>query len=275
MIETDVFICPKCGKDLWAEGKSYYCENNHCYDVSRHGYVNLLLSNQKNSLIPGDNAEMISARVKVMNANYYKSLADAIIYLMRNENKECIVDAGCGVGYISKRLKDEFSDTIVVGTDISKSAIEQASKKFKGAIYAVASSKRLPVKSNCADAIVCAFAPIYGDEFLRVSKDNGFLFHVVPGRNHLRKLKEFLYGEVFFRENEMEPIGIKGYDFLDKILIKDTFCGDKEIIKSLIKMTPYYYHTSKEKLEKLEEIDEFETNLEFDLRVYKRGYERY
>ena len=268
MQKTDKFICPKCGEKLTLDGKSYYCNNRHCYDVSKGGYVNLLLPNQKNSLLPGDNKEMAVARVQVMKKGYYKALADAIIYVLKNENPTLILDAGCGVGYIADRLKTELTDTEVIGTDISKVAIEQACKKFGEAVYAVCSSIRLPLENNSVSAIVCAFAPVYKEEFSRVLNDNGLLFRVVPAKNHLMKLKAFLYDNP--RENEMDEIEIEGFTYLDTILVKDEFFASGEEIKSLVKMTPYYYHTKIEDLEKLDDIDEFNTNTEFELRIYKK-----
>ena len=33
--------CPKCFKPLNKENNSYKCQNNHCYDISKEGYINL------------------------------------------------------------------------------------------------------------------------------------------------------------------------------------------------------------------------------------------
>ena len=52
--------------------------------------------------------------------------------------------------------------------------------------------------------------------------------------------------------------------------ITDEFTGDAETVTDVIKMTPYYYHTPKEKLEKLSEIDEFAFHTEFDVLIYKK-----
>lgn len=260
--------CPVCGETLVLEGRSVYCINRHCFDVARSGYVNLMLPNQKNSDVPGDNKEMTDARVSVMKKGYYKALADFICYYLRNENPEVVLDAGCGVGYITQRVKEEFEDSEVIGTDISKSAIEQASKKFKGPNYVVASSIRLPVNDEFCAALICAFAPVYASEFCRVLKNGGLFLRVVPSKKHLWELKEYLYETP--RENEEEELYIDGFEFLDKVTITDEFTGDAETVTDVIKMTPYYYHTPKEKLEKLSEIDEFAFHTEFDVLIYKK-----
>lgn len=39
-------ICPVCKEKLVRENKTYKCINNHCFDMAKQGYLNLLLSNQ-------------------------------------------------------------------------------------------------------------------------------------------------------------------------------------------------------------------------------------
>ena len=48
----DLFICPKCKEKLTQRGGSLYCLNNHCFDIAKEGYVNLMLANDKHSLNP-------------------------------------------------------------------------------------------------------------------------------------------------------------------------------------------------------------------------------
>ena len=37
-------LCPKCRLPLTKLDRTYKCSNNHSYDISKYGYVNLLLS---------------------------------------------------------------------------------------------------------------------------------------------------------------------------------------------------------------------------------------
>lgn len=48
-----MFTCPICKESLQLNGKSLVCENNHCFDYAKQGYVNLLPVQQKKSLHPG------------------------------------------------------------------------------------------------------------------------------------------------------------------------------------------------------------------------------
>ena len=188
-----VFVCPLCGKKLVGQDKSLVCETGHCFDVAKSGYVNLLPVGGKNSLQPGDNKEMIAARKRVMAKGYYAPLAAKIVVLLQEIGAKKVLDAGCGTGYIPSEVQRALPEGTVVGTDISKFAVEAAAKQNKQVQFAVASSMRLPLEEGYFDAVLCAFAPVYAGEFARVTKDNGYLLRVVPAEEHLYKLKEFLY----------------------------------------------------------------------------------
>ncbi len=263
------FICPKCATPLTLQGKSYVCENGHCYDLAKSGYVNLVLANQKNSAEAGDNKEMIEARKIVMEGGYYQKLADDIINSLTKQNPKSILDAGCGIGYIPYRLYQAFPDAKILGADISKEAILAASKKYKNIPFAVASSIRLPLKSNSIDALICAFAPVYPAEFCRVLTDNGLFLRVIPDKRHLFKLKELLYETPY--ENELDPLEIEGFTYIDTISSKKEITASGDYLHSIIKMTPYYYHSRKSDIERLLNVGETAVNLDFAVRIYQKS----
>ena len=265
-MRSGVFICPVCGRPLEASDKTLSCENKHAYDVARTGYVYLLKPNEKNSVDPGDNKEMIAARVRVMGKGYYAALAQAAAEEIAPEDPSLILDAGCGTGYTISELKKAFKDTECVGTDISKYAIDKAAKLYKDVDFAVASSKRLPLADESVDALFCAFAPVYEAEFLRVLKKSGLFLRVVPAENHLYKLKEFLYDTP--RKNEEDERVFEAFALVKTRFVEGEFTGDKEDVKALVKMTPYYYHTSEEILKKLESVEKLTVNTSFEMRVY-------
>ena len=46
-------LCPVCKKILYKEDCSYRCENGHCFDIAKEGYLNLNLKNsQKKRAVP-------------------------------------------------------------------------------------------------------------------------------------------------------------------------------------------------------------------------------
>lgn len=267
-IDNNIFVCPKCGKALENNGKSLICADGHCYDIAKSGYVNLLLVNKKNSLAPGDNKEMIKARESVMSKDYYKSLADKIISLIPKCAVD-ILDAGCGVGYIPYRIKEALNNANVCGFDISKYAIDSAAKKYKNVNFAVCSSNQIPVRNDTFDVVICAFAPVFADEIGRILKKDGIFIRIVPSEKHLFNLKSLIYQTP--RENELDKEEIKNLTEIYSEVVNGEFTGNSDDMLSLIKMTPYFYHTKKEDLDKLQNINEFTAGQSFIVRVYQRA----
>lgn len=73
-----ILTCPVCGKRLKLTKKSYICENNHCFDIAKSGYVNLLLSKHAGKTVHGDNKLMLQARRDFLERGYYAPLKDAL-----------------------------------------------------------------------------------------------------------------------------------------------------------------------------------------------------
>ena len=261
------FLCPKCGKPLVLSGKSYFCAERHCYDLAKSGYVNLVLVGSKHSADPGDNKEMIAARVRVMDDGYYDSLSACVVDVLKGFPHESVLDCGCGVGSITSKIKEAFPDSLVLGSDVSKNAADAAAKKHKDVPFCVASSNRLPVADQSQDALVCAFAPVFSEEFKRVLRPKGIFIRVVPDINHLYGLKSALYSSP--RLNEKDGDEPEGFTKLATLQVADDFTAKGETVAALIKMTPYYYHTKKEDLERVFALPELTTNREFEVRVYQ------
>ncbi len=74
-----VLICPYCKSPLFdSKERTYLCENNHCFDLAKQGYLNLLPVNQKKSKDPGDNQMMIAARRNFLELGFYDPLIESI-----------------------------------------------------------------------------------------------------------------------------------------------------------------------------------------------------
>ena len=65
------FICPVCKNELSEEEKLYRCENGHCFDKSKFGYVNLLQSQKSSAKRHGDDRLMVRARRDFLDSGYY------------------------------------------------------------------------------------------------------------------------------------------------------------------------------------------------------------
>lgn len=103
-MNRSIFICPVCGSILSQKGKSYRCAGSHSYDISKEGYVNLLLANQKQSSDPGDSKEMLDARKSFLSKGYYKPLARAVASLViRYKRRSLIASLHGKITYCQRR----------------------------------------------------------------------------------------------------------------------------------------------------------------------------
>ena len=277
----DFLKCPVCNKQLIKNDTSYKCINNHSYDISSKGYVNMLLANQKHSNNPGDNKEMILSRGRFLELNYYHILRKKILDLIikYNIDKEInFCDLACGEGYYTNYLHNELKkekNINTIGIDISKYAIIEACKKrnamhLENIDYVIGNLNYLPFLDNSFTFMLNCFALIDAKEFYRVLKDNGYFIRILPDFDHLLNLKEFLYENVIL--NEMKEKQLCGFKLIEEVHIKDDILlKNNNEIYDLFTMTPYYYKSSKESIEKLKSLNKLKTRISFVLLVYQKN----
>lgn len=269
--------CPYCGATLQQESsKTYKCINNHNFDLSKEGYLNLLPVNKKKSKIPGDNDMMIDARRRFLEAGHYDPLVfKTATSILSNVQSDLItvLDAGCGEGYYTNRILEDIStdEVELLGVDISKHAVKLAAKKYKEAFFAVSSVYELPLLDSSIDLILSIFAPIHPVEFYRVQAEGGTVVVVGAGPNHLQELAELIYDE--FRPHQskviakMSPLySLTANDMLEYTIKLD----NQEDIINLLKMTPYYWNISKEKLSHIESLETLELTCHFEVLLFDK-----
>ncbi len=266
-----IFSCPHCKADMYLspDGKSAYCrgEKRHCFDFSADGYLSVQSAG-------GDSKSAVSARRDFLGKGYYRSVAEAIISAVRKylPEKAVIIDAGCGEGYYTSMLSN-LAD-VTVGFDLSKFACSAGAKASRRAekenlLYTTASVFSLPIKDCSADALVNIFAPCAEEEYRRVLKTGGYLFVVGAGKNHLMGLKRAVYDEQY--ENRERADLPKNMTKVETVLATDRIIVEgKENISALFSMTPYYWRTSEGDKEKLSLLDNLETEIEFEINIYKK-----
>ena len=268
------FICPVCGEPLERQEKVYSCENSHSFDISKKGYVNLLLSSASGK-IHGDDKAMMRARADFLARGFYNALSERIADSAAAHCKDggVILDAGCGEGKytsdIATALKKSGKRAEVVGVDISKDAINLAAGRDKTCRFAVASAAKLPMAENSADVMISIFAPFFAEEFSRVLKNDGAIIRAYPLARHLWELKELVYDTPY--ENPETDMEEAGFEISERHELRyGVLLESSDDIKNLFIMTPYFYRTSEEDIEKLSRIDKLELTLEFGIVVYKK-----
>lgn len=264
------FICPVCKNEISLFERTYKCQNNHCFDLSKDGYVNLLMSQQSSLKRHGDDKLMVKARRDFLEKGFYNELRNTLCETLKDNLSESstLIDVGCGEGYyiseISKVNKFE-----IFGIDISKDALKYAAKSDKSSSFAVASAFSLPFAENSADCVLSIFAPSAYEEFYRVLKSDGKLIKAIPLEEHLWELKCALYKEPY--KNKPEKRNDELFKLVSQKEIKYKInLTEKEDIENLFKMTPYYYKTGREDAERLLSLESLETTVHFGIEIYEK-----
>lgn len=261
-----IMICPVCREKLGISGKNYICTSGHSFDIAKSGYVNLLLSKHAGKNVHGDNKLMVQARRDFLKKGFYSPLRETLCEAI---STGIILDAGCGEGYYTSGIKNTLPDSEIYGIDISKTAVEMASKRNKNITFAVASVFHIPVADNSCDSLVTIFSPYCNGEFRRVLKKNGTMFMAIPSENHLWELKKAVYDTPY--KNKVKPYELEGFSLTGKKHITYKFLlENQQDIQSLFSMTPYYYRTGKTQQERLFVLDNLEITADFELLIYRR-----
>ena len=259
-----LFACPNCKQPLTRKDGSLVCENKHCFDIAKEGYINLVRANYNSNA--GDNDEMLKARDLFLSGEHYDNLAKKLANIILKYNK-CseILDAGCGTGYYISKIKKDIKCENIYGVDIAKKAVKIASKKNTDCSFAVASVFEMPFQDKTFSTILNVFSPFAFEEYERVLKDDGILLSVYPGPNHLIELKKAIYKEDTILNDKNVSSDL--FKCKEKINVSGIMTLNNEEILALIKMTPYFYTTPKEKLDSLNSIQELAIQYDFIIDV--------
>ncbi len=285
-----MYSCPYCKQFLTCSEKTWFCENNHSFDVSRFGDINLLLPQQKRSRSPGDSKEMVRARHQFLSSGVYQPIADKLIEIVNaridcSHKKFIIADAGCGEGYYLQQIlqglpieldtSNEQLSINFVGWDISKFAVQSASKQTKdkdNVQWLTASNANIPLSDKNVDILISLFGFVVDREFWRVLHKKhlrqGYLITADVGENHLIELRQLIYPtinpykEKRYLDNEL-------FELLEQETITYNCTLNNEQIQQLLIMTPHLYRAQKERLEEVLLLEQLTLTVDVILRVYK------
>ena len=266
------FICPICKKELVQLENSLKCGSGHCFDISRKGTVNLLVSNKSRH---GDDKRMVNARKSFLDKGYYSPLMKRISGIVQSfsHGGSVILDCGCGecsyTADISRTLTGAGISAEIIGIDVSKEAISRGASRHAGIRLAAASVYDIPLADGSCDIVVSLFAPFSGAEYLRVLRKDGVYITAFPLEDHLFKLKQAVYDEPY--KNKVSPLDVEGFELAehDKCSFKVRLSSNEDII-SLFEMTPYCYKTSPADRAKLDSLDSLTVSAEFGIAAYRK-----
>ena len=247
-----MWLCPLCKSAISLHSKAIKCENNHSFDKAKSGYVNLLPVQFKKSKVPGDDKAMVKARREFHELNAYKPLKDRLVQRLAQHlapsndtaSPVAVYDTGCGEGSyldaVINGLKQLGYNCSGAGSDISKIAVEIASKAFKTHQFVVASSFDLPLEDASQDVMIQVFAPGSNNEYVRALKCDGLLLTVDPGADHLYEIKSQIYDNPKKHESkDTQRENLRA--LLSERLTFPIALTSKAHALALIKMTPFYW----------------------------------
>ncbi len=275
-----LWTCPLCHCPLQPVARRLRCQRNHCFDVAKEGYVNLLLAHQKRSSNPGDDKQMLTSRREFLGKGYYRPLLDHLTQQCLEVLAEAsgavfsLLDTGCGEGHYSGLIaaaleKAEGRQLLWIGAiDVSKEAVRMAAKRHKTVQFAVASNASIPVGDHRLDCVLRIFAPVYGKEIVRVLKPMGQFISVAPGPRHLYALRRLVYDEP--REHSSPIVPIPGLKHSERVHLDfELTLADAGDTRRLLSMTPYYWHTSRFKQYEIAMRETLTTEVSFVIDRYR------
>ncbi|MCO4321343.1 putative RNA methyltransferase [Aliidiomarina quisquiliarum] len=275
-------ICPLDQQPLYSNQQGWQCPHGHQYDRAKQGYVNLLPVQQKKSLQPGDNKDMVRARQHFLDSGYYQPVAQTLskLVLQHISNKAeltpAYLDAGCGEGYYLQQFVAHASNykgdqaVAVLGLDISKWAIQAASRRTKQVQWVVGSNAHLPTANASFDVISAVFGfPIY-EEFARVLKPGGLLIIVEPNPLHLHELREIIYAKVSHNKPTV-PEAKAGFTYQASHPVNFTMqLNNNNDILNLLAMTPHVHRITADALTRLQQLQQLTVTVDMQCVLYHR-----
>jgi len=263
------YTCPLCSQVLILNERTYQCSNNHCFDLAKEGYVNLLPVQFKHSKNPGDNKSMVNARRDFLEKGYYQPLASKLVELQKQFSNpaHATLDAGCGEGFYTHQHKTTLNQ--VYGVDIAKEAIKKAGKKYTNCHFSVGTLSQLPFSDNYFGWIVSIYAPILEQEFTRVLRHGGYLITVTPAKQHLIELKSIIYQNAQQHDEEKCPISDLTLVHQDHLSYEMTLATGQDTL-NLLSMTPFAFKASTSAKERIAQTANFSCQADFQIRVFKK-----
>ncbi|QNQ98445.1 SAM-dependent methyltransferase [Pseudomonas oryzihabitans] len=245
--------CPLCQAPLGELEGGVGCAAGHRFDRARQGYLNLLPVQHKKSLDPGDNAAMVEARRRFLDAGHYAPLAERLAHLAAERAPRRWIDVGCGEGFYTARLAQALPAADGYALDISREAVRRACRRTPALTWLVASMARLPLPDASCQLLASVFSPIDWSEARRVLTPGGGILRLGPASAHLLELRQRLYDEVRdYAEDkhlqdlppDLELAHSEGLEFVLPL-------AERQTREDLLAMTPHGWRVNAERRERV------------------------
>lgn len=246
-----LFHCPICCSSIQLkDGVQFVCEQDHSFDVSRQGYVNLA----PQAHVTKYDRSLFEARKVMMTSGFFQPVLDKLTTFIENHISTIqtpkMLDAGSGEGshlaYLTANLETQVAG---VGIDLAKEGVLAAARDYPGNSWLVSDLANCPFQDRAFDVLLNILSPANYKEFTRVLKEDGLFIKIVPENGYLKQLRAVFYDDEV-KEKEGNPVASVASHFKDVKTERITydFPLDKVLLESLIHMTPLTWGTSAEKI---------------------------
>lgn len=278
---SHLFKCPVCGNKMGIfDSPRLVCINKHSFDLSRQGYINMLLKANKTKY----DKDMLESRNFISKSGFFDPMLREIgSFILKQESSSnsrhgFILDAGCGEGSHLWRILTDIEKKshirfLGVGIDISKEGISIAARDYEGIIWCVADLAKLPFDDRQFDVVLNILSPASYTEFSRILKDSGILIKVVPGRNYLIQLRNIFYDRTdkkSYSNEQVIHLFTQNFNMIEHKMCSYNVALDKISLRHLLNMTPLTWNVEKEKLEKAIEMGIREVTADFHIIIGKK-----
>ncbi|MEI3607290.1 methyltransferase domain-containing protein [Pseudogracilibacillus sp. SE30717A] len=275
-----MFKCPICNSSMKVfELKSLICLNNHTFDFTKQGYINLTTHMVKTKY----SKDLFEARRKlIVEDSFFKPLSAAIAEMINKHatKKEALslIDMGCGEGShlsnISDIIRSEYNKiTTGVGIDLSKEGILVAAKNYTNKIWAVADLANTPFQDKQFDIILNILSPSNYEEFNRLLKADGLVVKVVPQSGYLKELRAVIFGkpekQSYSNVDTVERFN-ENFQLVDSSRLCYTVTLDNPSIQTLVQMTPLSWSSTAGQVTSFLKADSAEITVDLELLIGKK-----
>lgn len=276
-----IFKCPICDSSMKVfESKSLICSNNHTFDFTKQGYINLTTRQIKTKY----SKQLFEARRKLITEDgFFEPLSRGITEIINKhfaiQNGEIsLIDMGCGEGSHLSIICDMVSTyhkkkVTGVGIDISKEGISVASRDYINKIWAVADLANPPFKDNQFDVILNILSPSNYAEFNRLLKADGIVIKVVPQSGYLKELRKVFFDEPikqsYSNVDTVERFS-KNFQMVDSLRLCYTVPLGRSSFQSLVLMTPLSWATTEDQVKSVIEGELTQVTVDLEILIGKK-----
>lgn len=256
-----LFKCPVCSARMEVvEQSKVVCTENHSFDLSKAGYINL----SSHIHVTKYDKSLFAARKKVIDGDFFAPLLDyiyeAVLPEVNDVNRQgnpAILDAGCGEGSQLAAILQHLPDGVTgVGIDLAKEGIATAAKEHPGNVWCVADLANCPFGDCTFNVILNVLSPANYAEFIRLLKPDGLFLKVIPGDDYLKELRTIFYDDPKEQKDSEHSMRFEQhFESVRTDRIAYEFPLDRELLAPLIRMTPLSWGASPEKLEQALNMD--------------------